>query len=67
MIEQSSISFGKDSTISMLNLFNNLSNQKFARHDVVIQPSIDPYLIILEANKIAASGESLYLHQLRKK
>ena len=32
MIEQSYISFGKDSNVSKLNLFNTVSSQKFARH-----------------------------------
>ena len=67
MIEHIVNSFGKDSTPTNLNLFNTISKQKFARQDVIVNRSIDPYLLISEANRIVASGESLYLHQLRKK
>ena len=39
------------------------SHQEFARDDVFISQSIDPYQNIINANKILASGGSLYLNE----
>lgn len=44
-------------------LNQKLSRQEFARDDVFIHQSIDPYQRIIDANKILASGGSLFLNE----
>ena len=60
MAAQQSVSFGSEPL--KVSLFQKTSSQKFARNDVLIHQSIDPYQRIIEAGKILASGESLFMH-----
>jgi len=48
---------------SKTTLYQKTSRQEFARDDVVISQSIDPYQRIVDANKIISSGKSLFFSE----
>ena len=48
---------------SQITLHQKKSHQEFIRDDVLISQSIDPYQLIVNANKIVASGESLFFNE----